>query len=154
MLVVRIQRETFDAASEAAVLTSDRRDLGALVTFVGLCRDEGGRLSALELEHYPGMAETEIENVAAEALARWPISGVVAIHRVGVIRPGEPIVMVATASAHRSAAFAAAEFVMDFLKTHAPFWKREVLTDGSREQWVDAKDADDAAAARWSRSER
>ena len=130
-----------------------RRDIGALVTFTGLCRDEGGALSALEIEHYPGMAEEEIGRVIAEACARWPLEAVLVIHRCGVIRPGEPIVLVATASLHRGEAFAAAEFLMDYLKTRAPFWKKQ---HGQGEQkgekagaWVAAKAADDAAAEKW-----
>jgi molybdopterin synthase catalytic subunit len=149
MRVVRVQREDFDAAAESAALSKGRVDVGAVVTFVGLCRDDGGNLAALELEHYPGMAEAEMERVAEEAEARWPLAGVVAIHRFGAIRPGEQIVMVAAASAHRAAAFAAAEMLMDFLKTRAPFWKRAVLTDGANLGWVAAKEADDAAADRW-----
>jgi molybdopterin synthase catalytic subunit len=147
--VVRVQREDFDAAAESAALSAGRVDVGAVVTFVGLCRDDGGNLSALELEHYPGMAEAEMERVAAEAEARWPLAGIVAIHRFGAIRPGEQIVMVAAASAHRAAAFAAAEMLMDYLKTRAPFWKRAVLTDGANQSWVAAKEADDSAAERW-----
>jgi molybdopterin synthase catalytic subunit len=147
--IVRVQREDFDAAAESTVLSAGRVDVGAVVTFVGLCRDDGGNLAALELEHYPGMAEAEMERVAEEAEARWPLAGVVAIHRFGAIRPGEQIVMVAAASAHRAAAFAAAEMLMDYLKTRAPFWKRAVLTDGSNLGWVAAKEADDAAAGRW-----
>ena len=149
MRVVRVQSEDFDAAAEARALSAGRADVGALVTFVGLCRDEGGTLAALEIEHYPGMAEAEIERVVAEAEARWPLIGVVAIHRFGAIAPGEQIVMVAAASAHRGAAFAAAEMLMDYLKTRAPFWKRARLTDGSTQGWVEARDADDAAAQRW-----
>jgi molybdopterin synthase catalytic subunit len=149
MRAVRVQREDFDVAAEAAVLSAGRTDVGAVVTFVGLCRDDGGNLAALELEHYPGMAEAEMERVAAEAEARWPLAGVVAIHRFGAIRPGEQIVMVATASAHRGAAFAAAEMLMDYLKTRAPFWKRAILKDGTSQVWVAAKDTDDAAAERW-----
>ncbi len=148
--VVRIQAEDFDAATEVAALTEGRRDIGAVVTFTGLCRDEAGRLAALELEHYPGMAEAEVARVDAEARARWPLQGVTVIHRYGKIRPGGNIVLVATASAHRRAAFEAAEFLMDYLKTRAPFWKREHLADGSTGTWVDAKEADDAAAGRWS----
>ena len=147
--MVRVQREDFDAAAESAALSAGRVDVGAVVTFVGLCRDDGGNLSALELEHYPGMAEAEMERVAAEAEARWPLAGIVAIHRFGAIRPGEQIVMVAAASAHRAAAFAAAEMLMDYLKTRAPFWKRAVLTDGANQSWVAAKEADDSAAERW-----
>lgn len=146
---VRVQREDFDASQEALALTRSRADVGAVVTFVGLCRDEGGKLAALEIEHYPGMAEEEIARVVEDARARWPLLGVLAIHRYGEIRPGEQIVMVATASAHRAAAFAAAEFLMDYLKTRAPFWKRALLVDGSSEGWVEAKDIDETAAARW-----
>lgn len=149
MREIRVQREDFDAAAEARRLGAGRRDIGALVTFVGLCRDEGGRLAALEIEHYPGMAEGEIAKVVAEAEARWPLLGVTAIHRYGQIAPGEQIVLVATASSHRGAAFAAAEMLMDFMKTRAPFWKRAMLTDGTAEGWVEAKADDEAAAERW-----
>ena len=150
---IRIQREDFDLNAEVAALTAGRRDIGAVVSFSGLCRDEGGTLAALELEHYPGMAEAEIARVAAEATARWPLQGLVAIHRHGLIKPGEQIVLVAAASAHRRAAFEAAEFLMDYLKTRAPFWKREHLVDGSVGGWVEAKAEDDAAASRWDKSE-
>ncbi len=153
MRVVRVQLEDFDPAAEAEALTRGRGDVGAVVIFVGLCRDEAGKLSALELEHYPGMAEAEIDRVAADASIRWPLAGVVAIHRFGRVLPGERIVMVATASTHRRAAFAAAEFMMDFLKTRAPFWKRAILADGTPEAWVDAKETDSAAAARWLHSQ-
>ncbi len=146
---VRIQREPFDAAAETEALTLGRSDIGALVSFVGLCRDEGGHLEALELEHYPGMAETEMMRVAREACRRWPLKGLTAIHRFGLIRPGEPIVLVIAASAHRHDAFEAADFMMDYLKTRAPFWKREHLIGGDRGGWVDAKATDDQAAARW-----
>lgn len=149
MAEVRIQSEDFDAAAEAARLTRGRTDVGAVVTFSGLCRDEAGTLAALELEHYPGMAEEEIARVAAEAEQRWPLMGVTAIHRYGKIAPGENIVLVVTASAHRAAAFEAAEFLMDYLKTRAPFWKKEHLRDGTSGGWVEAKDADDSAAERW-----
>lgn len=148
--VIRIQSEDFDLNAEVAKLTAGRADIGAVVTFAGLCRDEGGKLAALELEHYPGMAEAEIGRVAAETAARWPLSGLVAIHRYGMIRPGEQIVLVIAASAHRRAAFEAAEFMMDYLKTRAPFWKREHLADGSTGGWVEAKGEDDKAAERWS----
>lgn len=147
--VVRIQREDFDIAAEVARLTAGRSDIGAVVTFSGLCRDEGGRLAALELEHYPGMAEAEIARIADEAARRWPLTGVLAIHRHGMIAPGENIVLVVTASAHRQAAFEAASFLMDFLKTRAPFWKKEHLRDGGQGQWVEAAGADDVAADRW-----
>ncbi|KAA2242109.1 molybdenum cofactor biosynthesis protein MoaE [Salinarimonas soli] len=147
--IVSVQREDFDPAAEVEALTRGRADIGAVVTFTGLCRDEGGRLAALELEHYPGMAEAEIARVAGEAAERWPLTGLVAIHRFGRIRPGENIVLVVTASSHRVAAFEAASFLMDFLKTRAPFWKREHLVDGTSGGWVEAKAEDDAAAGRW-----
>lgn len=147
---IRVQAEPFDAAHESQLLAAGRKDVGALVTFTGLCRDEGGRLAALELEHYPGMAEAEIARIAALAKQRWPLMGLTAIHRTGKIAPGEPIVLVVTASAHRKAAFEAAEFLMDFLKTKAPFWKKEHHKDGASGDWVDARDADDDAADRWS----
>ena len=147
--IVSVQSQDFDLAAEIEALTRGRADIGAVVTFTGLCRDEGGRLTALELEHYPGMAEAEIARVAAEATRRWPLTGLVAIHRFGRIRPGENIVLVVTASAHRVAAFEAASFLMDFMKTRAPFWKREHLVDGTSGAWVEAKAEDDAAAERW-----
>lgn len=158
MRLVRIQREVFDGPAEAAVLARGRTDVGGVVAFTGYCRDEAGALDALELEHYPGMAETEMERIAATAEERWPLLGLVAIHRFGLIRPGEPIVLVAAASAHRAPAFAAASFVMDVLKTDAPFWKREhrvaeTADPRTAESWVAAKGSDDEAAARW-RSQR
>ena len=151
---IRLQSEPFDAARESARLTEGRSDAGALVTFTGICRGEedGAPIAALTLEHYPGMAEAEIENHVAEAVARWPLLGVTIIHRYGRIVPGEPIVLVVTVSSHREAAFAAAEFLMDFLKTRAPFWKqveRQADKTGHEKKWVEAKQADDAAAARW-----
>jgi molybdopterin synthase catalytic subunit len=147
--IICIQREDFDAAAEVAALTVGRADIGAVVTFTGLCRDEGGRLAALELEHYPGMAEAELTRVAEEAAARWPITGATVIHRYGKIAPGDNIVLVVTASSHRRDAFEAAEFLMDYLKTRAPFWKREHLTDGTLGAWVEASGHDDVAAERW-----
>jgi molybdopterin synthase catalytic subunit len=149
MATVRVQREDFDAGAEAAALARGRRDVGAVVSFVGYCRDEGGRLAALELEHYPGMAEAEMARVVRQAEARWPLIGVTAIHRVGKIAPGEQIVCVAVAAVHRGEAFAAAEMLMDFLKTRAPFWKRAIRADGVIEGWVGARGDDDSAAARW-----
>jgi molybdopterin synthase catalytic subunit len=149
MLKVRIQREDFDPQAEAQALTIGRTDVGAVVTFTGLCRDEGGMLAALELEHYPGMAEKELERIAEEASSRWPVQGVVMLHRYGKIAPGERIVMVAVSAHHRSEAFCAAEFLMDFLKTSAPFWKRQHLGDGTSGGWVEAKGSDDQAAERW-----
>jgi molybdopterin synthase catalytic subunit len=147
--VVRIQAEDFDVAAEIARLTDGNANVGAVVTFSGLCRDEAGTLSALELEHYPGMAEAEIQRIAEEAAGRWPLTGLTAIHRYGRIRPGENIVLVVAASAHRHAAFEAANFLMDYLKSRAPFWKKEHRADGSEGHWIDAKEADGKAAARW-----
>lgn len=148
---VRVQAEDFDAATETARIAGGRADIGALVSFTGLCRDEGGRLEALELEHYPGMAEAQIAKACQEAAERWPLQGLSAIHRYGRIAPGEQIVLVIAASPHRQAAFDAANFVMDYLKTAAPFWKKEHGRDGQSGDWVSAKDADDAAFARWRR---
>ena len=147
--IIRLQREEFDAAVEAAALTRGRTDIGALVTFTGICRgaESGEPIAALTLEHYPGMAEAEIARHVEEAITRWPLMGVAVIHRYGRIAPGENIVLVVTASSHREAAFAAAEFLMDYLKTRAPFWKQVEGTTGKT--WVEAKGADDAAAARW-----
>jgi molybdopterin synthase catalytic subunit len=145
-MTVRIQAAPFDAAAEAAALTAGRTDIGAVVTFTGLCREDGG-LTALTLECYVEMAEAEIARLVDEAAARWPLLGVTVIHRFGRLQPGEPIVLVATASAHRQAAFAAAEFLMDYLKTRAPFWKKEERAVGAG--WVAAKAEDDAALARW-----
>ena len=149
---IRIQTEDFDAAREIAALTAGRADIGAVVTFSGICRGETGgeQTGALTLEHYPGMAEAEIGRHADEAIARWPLTGLTVIHRVGRILPGENIVLVVTASAHRQAAFHAAEFLMDYLKANAPFWKHEETAAGRR--WVAAHDRDDAAAARWDKS--
>ncbi|QKV18409.1 molybdenum cofactor biosynthesis protein MoaE [Oricola thermophila] len=147
--VVRVQADDFDIATENARLTEGRTDVGAVVTFTGLCRDEGGTLAALELEHYPGMAQAEIGRIAREAAERWPLTGLTVIHRHGKIAPGENIVLVVTASAHRQAAFEAANFLMDFLKTRAPFWKKEHRRDGTEGGWVEARDIDDKAAERW-----
>ena len=147
---IRLQRETFDAAAEAAALTRSRTDIGAVVTFTGICRaDENGEaIAALNLEHYAGMAEAEIARHVEAAGARWPLFGATVIHRYGRIAPGESIVLVVTASSHREAAFAAAEFLMDYLKTRAPFWKQVEKATGT--EWVEAKAADNSAAARWS----
>jgi len=146
---VRLQREPFDAAVEAAKLARGRDDIGALITFTGICRgtENGEPIAALTLEHYPDMAEAEIARHAAEAAARWPLLGVTVIHRYGRIKPGEDIVLVVTASSHREAAFAAAEFLMDYLKTRAPFWKQVETASGKT--WVNAKTADNVAAERW-----
>jgi molybdopterin synthase catalytic subunit len=148
-ITVRLQRQAFDAAAEADKLTRGRTDIGAVVSFTGICRgsEEGEPIAALTLEHYPGMAEAEIERHVSEACARWPLTGLAVIHRYGRIAPGEPIVLVITTSSHRLAAFAAAEFLMDFLKTRAPFWKQ--VKTARATSWVDAKATDDAAAERW-----
>jgi molybdopterin synthase catalytic subunit len=146
---IRIQAADFDAGVEVAAITRGRRDIGAVVTFTGLCRDEGGRLSALELEHYPGMAEEEIARVVADATKRWPLDAVTVIHRFGKVAPGEQIVLVVAASSHRAAAFSGAEFLMDYLNTRAPFWKKEHPLDGAPTDWVEARDADDSALERW-----
>ena len=149
-MAVRVQREDFDPGAEIARLTDGRRDIGAVVSFVGLVRDLAGGepISALTLEHYPGMTEKQLEAIEAEAHARWPLQASTVIHRYGALEPGDRIVLVVTASAHRAAAFEAAAFLMDWLKTKAPFWKNETTPSGTR--WVEAKETDEAAAARWS----
>lgn len=148
-VTVRIQSGDFDISQEIGALTSDRADVGAVASFTGLCRDEGGRLSALELEHYPGMAERAIRAIAEEAVERFELTGLTAIHRFGKIAPGGNIVLVVATASHRQAAFDGASFLMDYLKTDAPFWKKEHLKDGGAGEWVSAKDADDKAKARW-----
>ena len=145
---VRVQEAVFDLGTESALLTAGREDVGGLASFVGLCRADDG-LAALVLEHYPGMTERAIERIAAEACARWPLTGCTVIHRIGRLPPGAPIVLVLTASSHRAAALESCAFLIDWLKTRAPFWKREEFADGPS-RWVEAKAADDAAAARWS----
>jgi len=144
------QAGDFDCAAETALLTKDRTDVGAVASFTGLCRSEGESLTSLELEHYPGMAEKQLEELANRAKQRWPLLGLTVIHRFGKIAPGEQIVLVIAASSHRDAAFEAARFVMDFLKTDAPFWKKEHRVDGTEGEWVDAKEVDDEARKRWS----
>ncbi len=146
---IRVQREAFDLSEELRRLTAGRADIGAVVAFTGYCRDERETLAALELEHYPGMAEEEIARIAREASWRWPLLGLTIVHRTGKIVPGEPIVLVLAASEHRQAAFEAASFLMDFLKTRAPFWKRELRADGTEGNWVEANDKDDSAAKKW-----
>ena len=148
-MTVRLQTADFDAAAEAAALVRGRTDIGAVVTFTGICRGTPGPdpIAAITLEHYPGMAEAEISRHVEAATRRWELRGVTVIHRYGRLEPGENIVLVVTAAEHRHDAFAAAEFIMDFLKTKAPIWKREERPDGAR--WIEAKDTDDAAAARW-----
>ena len=152
VVTIRIQEADFDIAREIAALTQGRTDIGAVVSFSGICRDseDDGAIAALTLEHYPGMAEAEIARHAENAMSRWPLTGLTIIHRVGRIVPGENIVLVLTASTHRQAAFEAAEFMMDYLKANAPFWKREESAGGA--SWIAARDHDDEAAARWTKS--
>jgi molybdopterin synthase catalytic subunit len=151
-VTIRIQEADFDIAQEIAALTKGRTDIGAVVSFSGICRgnEAGEPIAALTLEHYPGMAEAEIMRHAETAISRWPLTGLTVIHRVGRIVPGENIVLVLTASQHRQAAFAAAEFLMDYLKASAPFWKREEGASGTA--WVEAHHRDDDAAARGTKS--
>jgi molybdopterin synthase catalytic subunit len=153
-VTVRIQREPFDVAAETAKLTRGRTDVGAIVTFTGTCRGEekGKPIAALTLEHYPDMAEQEISRHVADAQKRWPLLGVTVIHRHGRLTPGDDVVLVVTASSHRQAAFAAAEFLMDYLKTQAPFWKQ--VEQAGAKSWVEARGADDAAAERWRAHDR
>ncbi|MDX2308114.1 MAG: molybdopterin synthase catalytic subunit MoaE [Hyphomicrobium sp.] len=149
-MTVRIQTEPFDVGAEIALLTDGRTDAGAVVSFTGLVRGavDGTALLSMTLEHYPGMTEAELARVEADARSRWPLEDVLIIHRVGTLEPGDGIVLVVTASRHRKAAFEAAEFLMDYLKTRAPFWKKEELADG-RAAWVDARESDADATARW-----
>jgi molybdopterin synthase catalytic subunit len=148
---VRVQAEDFDLNAEIAALTDGRANIGGVASFIGLCRDEGGTLSALELEHYPGMAERAIHAIAEQTVERFALSAILAIHRFGKIAPGGNIVLVAAAAPHRHAAFEGAAFLMDYLKTEAPFWKKEHRADGSSGDWVSAKDADDSARERWAK---
>ncbi len=151
---VRVQREDFDIGAEVRQLTAGRTDIGAIVTFTGTVRGgppsgvSGGGITSMTLEHYPGMTEAELTRVEAEAHERWPLQASLIIHRYGELHPGDNIVLVVTASPHRQAAFQSAEFLMDYLKTRAPFWKKETGADG-RGEWVDAREADDSAIARW-----
>ena len=152
MVRILVQEAVFDMAAETAALTAGRTDIGGVASFLGVCRGDDG-LAAMVLEHYPGMTERALGRIASEAEARWPLTGCTLIHRVGRILPGEPIVLVLTASAHRAAALESCAFLIDWLKTKAPFWKREEFTGGA-ERWVAAKDEDDTAAARWSAPQR
>jgi molybdopterin synthase catalytic subunit len=149
--MIRVQQEDFDIGAEIAALRAGRLDIGAVVAFLGTVRDQDGTIDELSLEHYPGMTERELERIETEARVRWPLQDALIVHRVGTLRPSDNIVLVLTVSAHREAAFAAAEFLMDYLKTRAPFWKRETGPGGSR--WVEADTKDDAASARWRSSE-
>jgi molybdopterin synthase catalytic subunit len=148
--MIRVQTDDFDIGEEVRALAAGRTDIGAIVTFTGTVRDEaqGAPIASMTLEHYPGMTEAELERVEAEANARWPLQASLIIHRHGRLEPGDNIVLVVTASAHRHAAFEAAAFLMDYLKSRAPFWKKEARPDGSG-VWVDARDSDDAALERW-----
>jgi molybdopterin synthase catalytic subunit len=147
--MIRVQRHDFDVGKEIDALTRGRTDVGAVVSFAGLVRDDadGDRLKSMTLEHFPGMTERELARVEDEARVRWPLLDVLIIHRTGELLPGDRIVLVVTLSHHRAAAFEAASFLMDYLKTTAPFWKRELRASGER--WVEARDSDDTAAARW-----
>ena len=145
-MIVRVQREDFDLGAELAALRAGRTDIGALVSFSGLVRD-GGEPAAMELEHYPGMTEKALAAIAGEAEARWSLAACLVVHRYGRLEPGEQIMMVATGAAHRQAAFEAAEFLMDYLKSRAPFWKKEEA--GGAARWVDAREEDEVALRRW-----
>ena len=144
---IRVQSKPFDMGAEVRAFTKAAEGAGAVVTFCGLVRDEGGSLRGMEIEHYPGMTEKALGKIRDEALARWSLADALIIHRFGSLKPGEQIMMVATASRHRKDAFEAAEFLMDYLKSRAPFWKKERSADG--EDWVAAKSEDEAALKRW-----
>ena len=145
--MIRVQQDDFDVGGEIGALKAGRSDIGAIVSFIGTVRDQHGAVSAMTLEHYPGMTEAELSRIEQEAQARWPLQASLIVHRVGTLAPGDNIVLVVTASEHRDAAFDAAKFLMDYLKTGAPFWKREDGPGGAR--WVEADPKDDAAATRW-----
>jgi molybdopterin synthase catalytic subunit len=150
--MIRVQEAPFDVGAELAGLTAGRSDIGALASFVGLVRDQAGEqaIGAMTLEHYPGMTERKLAEIEAEAHARWPLQASLIVHRYGRLLPGEPIVLVATASQHRAAALDSCAFLIDWLKTEAPFWKLEE-TAADTQHWVEAREADDRAAARWRR---
>jgi len=151
MAIVRVQEADFDTGRELDALCAGRKDVGALASFTGLVRDanDGRGVSAMTLEHYPGMTEKALEAICAEAAQRWDILDTLVIHRVGELQPGDRIVLVGVTSAHRGEAFAACEFIMDYLKTRAPFWKKEATPEGER--WVEARATDDTAAGRWAK---
>lgn len=153
-MAVRVQVEDFDVGAELEALAKGKHGIGGVALFVGLVRDlaSGEPIGAMELEHYPGMTETELESIEAEALSRWPLEETLIVHRYGRLEPGDRIVLAAAASAHREAAFEACRFIMDFLKTRAPFWKKEDTPDGG--QWVDARSSDDDATRRWVEKEQ
>jgi molybdopterin synthase catalytic subunit len=146
---VRVQTQDFDAGAEIAVLRRDNPRIGAVASFIGVCRDsnDGDTITTMTLEHYPGMTERALENIVAEAKNRWDVMDVLVIHRVGELKPTDQIVLVVVTGSHRGAAFAACEFIMDYLKTRAPFWKKEATPQGAR--WVEARSSDDEAAQRW-----
>ena len=146
-MTVSVQSDPFDAGAELNRFAQDRTDVGAVVSFTGVVRDTKGDLKEMLIEHYPGMTQSAITKIAEEAVSRWALADVLVIHRYGPLKPSEPIMMVATASAHRAAAFEAADFLMDYLKSRAPFWKKEVTAQGA--SWVEAKDADEDALRRW-----
>ena len=145
--MIRVQQEDFDVGAEIAALKAGRSDIGAIVAFIGTVRDQAGAVEEMTLEHYPGMTEAELERIEKEACARWPLQASLIVHRYGTLHPSDNIVLALTASEHREAAFRAAEFLMDYLKTRAPFWKRESGPQGSR--WVEADSRDEAARDRW-----
>lgn len=146
-MAVRLQAAPFDYGAECTAFARAAVGAGAVVTFLGVVRDDGGRLARMEIEHYPGMTEKALAAIGAEAAGRWPLTRWLILHRHGPMTPGEPIMMVATAARHRQAAFAAAEFLMDYLKSRAPFWKKEFGADGAA--WVAARDEDETALKRW-----
>ncbi|MFZ1106932.1 MAG: molybdenum cofactor biosynthesis protein MoaE [Rhodomicrobium sp.] len=145
--MIRVQEQDFDIGAEIAALRKGRTDVGAIASFIGTVRGEGGGLAAMTLEHYPGMTENELERIEAEARSRWPLLDCLIVHRAGRLLPGDNIVLAVTLSAHRRAAFEAVEFLMDYLKARAPFWKSE--ESGAHRSWVAARESDDADAARW-----
>lgn len=147
-MIIRVQKQDFDLGAELAALREGRVDIGALVSFTGLVRDLDGSLKSMNLEHYPGMTEKALEDIASQAMSRWDLQDALIIHRYGEMEPGDQIMMVAAASKHRAEAFQAADFMMDFLKSRAPFWKREETAEGGA--WVDARDIDEVALTRWS----
>lgn len=150
-MTVRVQPEDFDTGYEISQLRTARKDIGAVVSFVGQVRDMnvGEQVTELTLEHYPGMTEKALETIVAQAKSRWDVIDILVIHRIGTLKPLDQIVLVAVSSAHRGEAFRACEFIMDYLKTEAPFWKKEILKSGET-RWVEAKDSDDTARERWS----
>lgn len=146
-MVVRVQTDLFDAGAELNSFAQNRTNVGAVVSFIGVVRDTKGDLSEMQIEHYPGMTERAIGKIVEEAVTRWGLVDAMVIHRHGNLKPGAPIMMVATAAAHRAAAFEAADFLMDYLKSRAPFWKKEITSSGA--DWVAAKDEDEIALNRW-----